>query len=276
MKTFGQQLSEARKAAELTQEQLAEMMGITRQGISGWERDKSSPDLESIKRLSQILKTDFDISESLVPAADAETKALPADEPAVHKPGKKMLVPVVSFIAGALVMFLLMQFIAPLFAPNEPKPGYSINNGPASGVTGPETVVWFTQKETPVPGKPYVEISFSEKICYAKPDPDYENGYGWNYTVYLTEYNGYDFYPETFEKYIFVTESHSGHNVRTADDMTVWWGESVIPARGQRCVSSGEPVQDAIGIGIKVTGKDAKGEYMEFYGYMEYSQEIME
>jgi hypothetical protein len=58
--------------------------------------------------------------------------------------------------------------------------------------------------------------------------------------------------------------------------MTVWWGESVIPARGQRCVSSGEPLQDVIGLGVKVTGKDANGEYMEFYGYMEYSQEIKE
>ena len=41
-------------------------------------------------------------------------------------------------------------------------------------------------------------------------------------------------------------------------------------------MSSGEPLQDLIGVGIKLTGHDANGEYMEFYGYMEYSQVIPE
>lgn len=287
MYKLGEQIAQARKSAKITQEKLADELKLTRQAISSWECNKSQPDIDMVINLSRILNYRFMIDEGVYIGIMTENEAmdgmLDMESPsgintATQNGRKKSFIPwIISFIAGALVVFLLMQFIVPLFnRPEAEVAGYSIYNGPGKGVTGPETVLWFQQKETPVPGKPYVEISFSENICYAGPDPDFENGYGWNYTVYLTEYNGYDFYPETFEKYMFTTESHSGHNVRTADDMTVWWGESVIPARGQRCVSSGEPLQDVIGLGVKVTGKDANGEYMEFYGYMEYSQEIRE
>lgn len=287
MKPLHEQIQEARMNARFTQEKLGEQLGVTRQTISSWECQKSQPDMDSVIKIASILNCEFYLDGDMVIGPrrkEEQTEApqghQPHDEPSTitqHGRKKRILPLLISFIAGALVVFLLMQFIVPLFnRPEAEVAGYSIYNGPGKGVTGPETIVWFQQKETPVPGKPYVEISFSENICYAGSDPDFENGYGWNYTVYLTEYNGYDFYPETFEKYMFTTESHSGHNVRTADDMTVWWGESVIPARGQRCVSSGEPLQDVIGLGVKVTGKDANGEYMEFYGYMEYSQEIKE
>ena len=286
MYKLGEQIAQARKSAIITQEKLADELGLTRQAISSWERDNSQPDIDMVIKLSRILNYRFMIENNVYLGIMSEEEAAEGtldQDPssgintATQHGKKKSLIPwIISFIAGALVVFLLMQFVVPLFNQPEVVSGYSINNGHAPGVTGPETVVWFQQKETPVPGKPYVEISFSENVCYAMADPDFENGYGWNYTVYLTEYNGYDFYPETFEKYMFTTESHSAHNVRTADDMTVWWGESKIPARGQRCVSSGEPLQDVIGLGVKVTGKDANGEYMEFYGYMEYSQEIKE
>lgn len=287
MYKLGEQIAQARKSARITQEKLADELGLTRQAISSWERDNSQPDIDMVIKLSRILNYRFMIENNVYLGIMSEDEAAEGTldqspnngiNTAVQTGRKKGFISwIISFLAGALVVFLLMQFVVPLF--NQPEAevaGYSIDNGPGKGVTGPETIVWFQQKETPVPGKPYVEISFSENVCYPMADPDYESGYGWNYTVYLTEYNGYDFYPETFEKYHFITESHSGHNTRTADDMTVWWGESVIPARGQRCVSSGEPLQDIIGIGVKVTGKDANGETMEFYGYMECSQEIKE
>ena len=44
-------LKKFRKLNNLTQEQLAEEMNLTRQAISNWENDKSQPDLESIERL---------------------------------------------------------------------------------------------------------------------------------------------------------------------------------------------------------------------------------
>ena len=39
--TLGQRIQELRKRAGLTQEQLAERMGVTRQAVSKWESDLS-------------------------------------------------------------------------------------------------------------------------------------------------------------------------------------------------------------------------------------------
>ena len=47
-------LKKFRKLNNLTQEQLAEKMNLTRQAISNWENDKSQPDVQSIERLSEI------------------------------------------------------------------------------------------------------------------------------------------------------------------------------------------------------------------------------
>lgn len=47
-------LKKFRKLSNLTQEQLAERMNLTRQAISNWENDKSQPDIDSIARLAEI------------------------------------------------------------------------------------------------------------------------------------------------------------------------------------------------------------------------------
>ena len=46
------------KKHKLSQEELAEMIGVTRQTISNWELNETSPDLKQAQKLSNI----FDIS----------------------------------------------------------------------------------------------------------------------------------------------------------------------------------------------------------------------
>ncbi len=63
-------LMELRKKSSLSQEQLAEKLGISRQAVSKWERAESSPDTDNLIALSRIynisidslLKTDEEIS----------------------------------------------------------------------------------------------------------------------------------------------------------------------------------------------------------------------
>lgn len=52
--TFGEKIIRLRKSKGITQEQLAEQMGVTRQTISKWELDQSTPDLSYIKQLCEI------------------------------------------------------------------------------------------------------------------------------------------------------------------------------------------------------------------------------
>ena len=57
---IGQNILNLRKGANLSQEQLAEKMGVTRQTISNWELDESSPDLKQGRELSKIFNVSLD------------------------------------------------------------------------------------------------------------------------------------------------------------------------------------------------------------------------
>ena len=57
---FGQKLKEIRKNEGLSQEQLAEKIGVSRQAITKWETGKGMPDIENMMILSEIFKTTLD------------------------------------------------------------------------------------------------------------------------------------------------------------------------------------------------------------------------
>ncbi|MBQ5543292.1 MAG: helix-turn-helix transcriptional regulator [Erysipelotrichales bacterium] len=58
--TFGEKLKEARKKAGMTQEQLANLLSVSRQAITKWESDKGMPDIENLKVLSKALEVSID------------------------------------------------------------------------------------------------------------------------------------------------------------------------------------------------------------------------
>ncbi len=57
---IGNKLSQLRKLSGMTQEQLAEKINVSRQTISKWESDSTSPDLESIVKISRIFHVSLD------------------------------------------------------------------------------------------------------------------------------------------------------------------------------------------------------------------------
>ncbi len=59
--SFGETITNLRKSKGITQEQLAETLGVTRQTISKWELDQSTPDLNYISQLSDLygVTTDY-------------------------------------------------------------------------------------------------------------------------------------------------------------------------------------------------------------------------
>lgn len=58
--TMGQRLLALRTRAGLSQEALAEQLGVSRQSISKWETDGSIPDLDKLVRLSEIFGVTLD------------------------------------------------------------------------------------------------------------------------------------------------------------------------------------------------------------------------
>lgn len=277
MKPFHEQLSEARKAAGYTQEKLAEQLNVSRQSISSWERNNSQPDLETIRLLSSLLNFEFTLVTAEESAAEpgASESSAPAKKTQAQAKLKRLAPCLISFIAGVLAALMVVFWIAPMFE-KPAEPGFTTVNNEKGSKTGPDTVYWFTETESPREGKPYVRITFSENPIYARKNPDFVDGAGWKYTVYLTEYNNKEFFPETYTMYYFRDEDTAVTTEYSAMEMESWWGEARIGPRGQQCVSSGDPLQNIIGIGIKLTGRDAEGEEMSFYGYMECKQEIKE
>ena len=58
--TFGTKLQQIRKAAGLSQEQLADLINMSRQAISKWETDQAAPDIEKVSLLCDIFKISAD------------------------------------------------------------------------------------------------------------------------------------------------------------------------------------------------------------------------
>ena len=57
---IGNKILELRKKENLSQEQLAEKMNVTRQTISKWELNETTPDIKQAKELSKIFKISLD------------------------------------------------------------------------------------------------------------------------------------------------------------------------------------------------------------------------
>ena len=57
---LGEKIIKERKNHRLSQEELAEMIGVTRQTISNWELNETSPDLKQAQKLSEIFNISID------------------------------------------------------------------------------------------------------------------------------------------------------------------------------------------------------------------------
>ena len=58
--TLGQKIFELRKAKNMTQLELANMLNITDKAVSKWERDISCPDINTFPKLAEILGVSVD------------------------------------------------------------------------------------------------------------------------------------------------------------------------------------------------------------------------
>ena len=58
--TLGDKLSKLRKENNYTQEQLADILGVSRQAISKWESDISYPETDKLIRMSELFDCSLD------------------------------------------------------------------------------------------------------------------------------------------------------------------------------------------------------------------------
>ena len=60
MKTFSEKLLELRRREGLSQEQLADRLGVTRQSVSKWESGAAAPELSKLVALSELFSVSVD------------------------------------------------------------------------------------------------------------------------------------------------------------------------------------------------------------------------
>lgn len=58
--TFGEKLSKLRKECNYTQEQFAEILGVSRQSVSKWESDIAYPETDKLIRINELFDCSMD------------------------------------------------------------------------------------------------------------------------------------------------------------------------------------------------------------------------
>lgn len=99
--TFGEKLKKLRNDNELTQEQLAEKIFVTRTAISKWETNNGFPSIDSLKTISNLFGISID---DLITDEDIKNKKL-LDE----KMAKRFYFVAISFL-GITVLFTLLAY----------------------------------------------------------------------------------------------------------------------------------------------------------------------
>ena len=101
--TFPENLQRLRKAAGLSQEQLAERIGVSRQAISKWETGETAPEMGKLLQLCQVLSCGLDTlcfsaSEGESAAASAGASLPPAQQHRTRRFG-----PILALLAALLL-----------------------------------------------------------------------------------------------------------------------------------------------------------------------------
>lgn len=87
--TMGQRINWGRKALGLSQEALAEAVGVTRQAVSKWELDEATPEVAKLKALADAFGITADqlLSGEKPPEQAASGSGLPPQTPPDHRSG---------------------------------------------------------------------------------------------------------------------------------------------------------------------------------------------
>ena len=119
---FGEKLQQLRKQKNLTQEQLAERLFVSRTAVSKWESGRGYPNLESLKCISRVFSVSIDellSNDELIELAETENRS--------------QLSRVSGLVFGALDLISAAFLFMPLFGQQE---GTDIQAVTLSALTG--------------------------------------------------------------------------------------------------------------------------------------------
>ena len=101
-------LKQARLAANLTQEELAEKVGVSRQTVSNWENGRNYPDIVSIIVLSDV----YDITLDSLLKGDNEMIQYLKKSTDVTRSNKHVMIGLAIFGTMVIIGFLIREFVS--------------------------------------------------------------------------------------------------------------------------------------------------------------------
>lgn len=256
MPTFAEQLNAVRKERHITQDRLSKEMNVSRQTISHWENDRAIPDIDTIKRLSQVLDYNFLAVESIAEEAQTapeaeEIPAQPEENTAQETPiqqtenaprKKRFVLPAVLcavLLCAVLIVCLLM------------------NGKPSGG----QAIVSITPIENPVRA-----IRFE----------DFPDGVSWFYEFRIEETAGVPFTVHELASIVISENGTENGHTFTGEQVAEWWGSNTLEQNIPQALTGGFPLQAVKGVRIVLNGTDANGNELTFEGSLELSKEIAE
>ncbi|MBQ8381946.1 MAG: helix-turn-helix transcriptional regulator [Clostridia bacterium] len=195
-----------RKLNQLSQDELAERLGVTRQSISLWETGQTQPSLDNIVALAKVfgISTDNLLTDNEPASANAGVANLPAEAP--QKKKSSVLIICVLIIAVLLLAVLLWQ--SGIF-------GSKSTGGHQSAATDPATTTVSTSTdELPENTTTQTTDHNEDKL------PETKDLYGYlkNFVVQNGTINGdYCYYSKTADQY-------GGHD--SEDFSLYYWGDT--------------------------------------------------
>lgn len=104
--SFGKTLAKLRKERKLTQQELADLLHVTNKTISKWETNTTTPDIDTLKRISQVLNVPVDV-------LLGNSKLTINDEGNKHKLTKKKLILLLALLFASLffIYYIIANFI---------------------------------------------------------------------------------------------------------------------------------------------------------------------
>lgn len=105
---MAERLQELRRKANYSQEQIADMLGISRQAISKWESGQGKPEIDNIIKLTDI----YDVSSDYILLGKEDKKEIAEPVETENSKTKKTAHSIILILAAAAIITVL--FIAAL------------------------------------------------------------------------------------------------------------------------------------------------------------------
>lgn len=116
---LGERLYDLRAKAGYSQEQLAELLGVSRQAVSRWEVGQGKPEIDNVVKLAQIYQVSVDYvltGEQHVPSvSEVETSPARRELPREYRVTVSIVLVFMGLAAAFALFILLVGFVYTLF-----------------------------------------------------------------------------------------------------------------------------------------------------------------